>query len=538
MAPVVTVLGPDEAEQLARSLSEVLGVRIMSDWVEITEQRGAGDFRITVNERDVAGWVYEYKDPPGYASIKEPMQPFGRRMNGKLHPGILLTQHGQWIGMSTSGKSSEVQCAIAYITRCCDPSRPDTNAVVWVGGNQKLSDLVHSWAGPYYDAGIPCPIDWIANGTADTLDMMTAMMRVSRYRQALPPGDRGPWPTIILILDETSFLLEDHSAHVKFEGRTMFTDTMAADHTRGGTSADAFDMFATQTDINVGFGDKGNILQAQLKYTGGFMVNDRDAYGRMFGNWKLIIPEAPGVFWINDKIGAPPIRLKAPYIQTDDRTKPVLHSGLRVSDVSRMRQQLWTPAGPPQLDERSARAAGPIYANRRRLVDDEFMAYLTGERQSVSVRGTAEQPAALVASAEQEDDDERRDDGIPQCDRDLAAKLAQGRREFGIAIPEEFADDETLMALVAEADAEHLKSTAAPSEVASVTSLADRRDRTTWAERIEVVLRERPGQSLGRAEIDEAMQKHGWRVTDRQIITNTLGRMTTVARTGDGYRAL
>jgi hypothetical protein len=71
-----------------------------------------------------------------------------------------------------------------------------------------------------------------------------------------------------------------------------------------------------------------------------------------------------------------------------------------------------------------------------------------------------------------------------------------------------------------------------------VTSLADRRDRTTWAERIEVVLREHPGQTLTRAAIDLAMQEHGWRVSDRQIITNTLSRMTTVARTGDGYRAL
>lgn len=506
----VSELTPKMAERIAVGLSEVLREsdvragrpprpRLHTDWVEITGQPEAGTYSVTVVDRDVMKQVREFRDTPGWASFHDPMMA-GHRLEGIKHY-LSLRQHGQLIGMSTSGKSSLIQCGIAHATRCRD-------VVVWIGGVQKLYDLVAGWVEPLLGTGRVCPIDWIANGFEDTLKMMATAMKVARYRQGIRMSQRGNWPAIFLILDEVSFLLEPHGEVVKFDNVPMHADVLAADIVRGATSGDVFAQLATQHDVHSVFGDKGGTLQAQLKYTGMFKIRDNDALGRQLQDYHLKMPTHAGEYWLDDGEGLP-FRLKADYIQTIDPSKKRLHDGLTIADIALARSELRLHhnAG---LDDRSAREAGEAYQNRHTVVDDAFLDYLTNS--SVPSIATPAQITAPVVSADpfQRELDEARQEMI-QAVKDLHAQ--------GAEIPQDIVDTlgGDLAAIVGEMDA--------PS--APVTTLAGRQSRK---ERVKAIIRENG--PLARAGILAKLAEGGDQAGS-QVVTNIL---TELAASGEYKR--
>lgn len=504
--PVITDLTPDDAEQIARALSEVLGVPVMSDWVEITKDRAAGRYRITVVEEDVMAKVYPFEDSSHWADIREPMLA-GYRLNGGQE-FLRLDQHGQWIGQSTAGKSSIIHCAIAYATRC-------RNAVVWVGGGHKLYDLVAGWVEVYRNTGLPCPIDYIARGKQDTLDMMAALMSVARYRQDLPMEDRGDWPVVIFIADECAYILEDHSVSVVFDGAKVCADAMAADILRFAASGDVASHWANQHDVHACFGNKGGTLTAQFKFTGAFQINDLDALGRLMGNWKLKMPQFKGEYWLKGGDGQFPYRVKAPYIQSVDKTKPKLHDGPTVRDVAWNRRHFLTlPDGRGRtLDPGSANAAGPHYANRHRLVDDAFIAYLRNSRQAIT-------QTALTASAIQEPPEDPELADIPECDRHLARTIAKALAS-GYDVPAEFMEDPELVKLVEKMQQEVATPEQDAAAMAEVSTLAGRQSLREHIWQIVAASSE----PMTRAEIVAELVEQGRRVSDPQMVTNDCGKL-------------
>lgn len=385
MARTDTGLSASDAEQIAIALSEVLGQELMSDWVQITKEPAAGTYSVSVVREDVMARVRPYVDTPGWASITEPAL-VGYDLEGKPYY-LPVKQHGQVIGMSTFGKSSLIHVLIAHVTRCAD-------AILWVCGTQKLYDLVAGWIECYADTDLPLPIDWIAYGQEHTLAMLAALMRVARWRQSRPMSQRGGWPTIVMIMDEASFVLENRIMRVSFGGQMCTAAEMVANIARGAASGDAFEILASQRSTNDNFGDQGGTTTANLSYAAGFRSKDEAEIGRLMGDYQLKMPRHRGEYWLDAGNGDLPIRLKAPYIQTTDPTKPQLHSGLTIADVAWARRDYHTT-----LDAGSAQIAGPVYARRHTRMDDGLLRYLT-EAVDLAPDTSAAQPdfAALVAA--------------------------------------------------------------------------------------------------------------------------------------------
>lgn len=523
----LTELKPEDSERIAIALSSVLQdddrragrpprESLMSDWVEVTKEPQAGTYSITTVSRDVMGQVIPYEDPVGPVSFQRPMFA-GRRLDGRKYH-LALNRHGQLIGGTEWGKSSLMQCAIAYATLCAQQNR---DVVVWIGGVQKLYDLVAGWAEPFLDRGLRCPIDWIANGPQDTLEMMAAAMRVGRFRQSVRMNERGGWPAILLILDEVSFLLEKHGASIRLDGAPMFADTLLTDIVRGVTSSKVYTMVATQHDVHACFGDKGNTLQAQMAYSAMFRINDDAAHGRQLGEYKLKMPRCKGEYWIRDESTGMPIRVKAPYPQTVDKDKPVLHNGLTVADISWSRRGMHTGI-PHELDARSAAVAGPSYANRCTVVDDRFINYLM-DAQSITV--SFQNPAPAVANnAEDSRLPEQRE--LDDAEAELAAAL-RGMRKYGDEPPEGMAS------FLEEYEARHPETVqsgeapdrARPAEVQSMVGRVSRKDR------VKAIIWEHG--PLARAEIVGKLHSVGDTAATGQIVTNIL---TDLIGTGEYQR--
>lgn len=516
-------LTADDAERIAIGLSEALRDAdrrakrpmrdyLMSDWVEIAKEPQAGTYTVTVVDQDVMARVRPYVDPIGPVSFREPMLA-GYRLDGRKHY-LHLNQHGQLIGSTTNGKSSLMQCAIAYATLCAMQRR---DVVVWICGVQKLWDLVAGWVKPYLNLGLRCPIDWIANGPEDSLEMLAAAMRVGRYRQSIDMDERGGWPAILLILDEVSFLVEKHGRPIIFDGVPMFPDTMLCDIVRGVTSSDIYAMMATQHDVHAVFGDKGNTLQAQMAYSAMFKINDDSSHGRQLGrsNYKLKPPRHKGEYWIMDESTGMPVRLKSPYPQTIDKGKPVLHNGPTVADISWARRGMHNGT-PHELDHNSAMAAGPAYQNRHTVVDDGYLRYL---------RGIAPGPVQITRSGFAEESlSAGEPDSVESAESDLATNLIALQR-LGEEIPEEMVE------FLADFQARHPEwspdEAAQPvgQATASVLSLAGRQ---TMADRIEDAIRA-AGHPLPRGAIIARLSEGGRRVNDNHV-SNTLTAMVNQRR--------
>lgn len=364
---------PAAAEKIAVALSTVLGIRLESRWVQLRKSTVAGEYILTVVLRDVMADVVPYVDKPERTSIIEPALVGYGLDTRPVH--LPLAQHGQDIGKSRSGKTSLVNVKLAHLTRCHD-------ALVWVCGAEKVYDLVAGWLEPYTGTDYPIPFDWVANGQRDTLNMLIAGMNVARWRQRQPLKNRIGWPHILIFLEEASFALRDRSVTGIYQGQTVTASQMAAMLSQGAGSANVWLLRATQRSTNDHSGDQGGDVGANVGYSTAFMSRDWAEIGRLMGDFNLPTPRHPGEYWLDAGTGEPPALLKAPYIQEVDPSKPVLHGGSRISDISWSRRDMRTV-----LDPGSVPAAGDAYRDRHTRMTPEMMEYLTGEPVPVDVKG-------------------------------------------------------------------------------------------------------------------------------------------------------
>lgn len=354
-----------DSEQIAIAMSRVLGTRLHSSWVQASKQPAAGAWKIRIATENVWDRLYPFEDSPEWASIREPALK-GYGLDARPYR-LRFDQHSLSVGKTRSGKSSDFNGELAYVTRCGD-------AVAWVGGVHKLYDSLAGWIEPYAGTDEPLPIDWIAHGQCDVLEMLAAAMRIGRWRQSVPMARRGGWPTLLVYVDEASYPFQNEKAKIAFDGQMLSASQLAAMIVKGVGSAGVVLKGANQRGTPADWGPAGNDLMANSGYRTVFRTCDEAEVGRALGwtNYKVEQPTYQGQFWLRHDEGQP-VMLKAPYLQEIDPTKPKLHGGLTVSDVAWARRNFHVV-----LDPGSTQAAGEAYARRHVRMDDALLRYLTG----------------------------------------------------------------------------------------------------------------------------------------------------------------
>jgi hypothetical protein len=505
--------GPADVESLANALSQRTGHRLMTDWVEIEKTGWAGERLITVMQEDVMAKVRPYVDDPTWASIHDPML-YGYRLTGARYYNQ-LTQQAQYIGMSTSGKSSLLQNIIAYVTRCA-------NARLWIGGIGKLYDLVAEWCECYMGLEFPIPIDWIATGPQDTLEMMTAALRIAHYRQNAPIAQQVDWPVLIVILDEVTDIAEDDTHWIVYEGQRMFGTDLLAKLARRAASGNVFIKLATQRDTNDMFGDKGGSTTAQLLETAAFMSQDRGSLGRLMDDdYSLPMPRHRGVCWLKPGNGDLPLQLKVPYLQPASRGKKRLHNGITIPEVAWSRRHFHS-----SFDPGSIGAAGKAYARRFTHMTPEFQNYLRGiEDGGSGAVSTAPvpRPTPLLVTVESDPD------SVSDADRAMAEALALAE-SLGVELPDDLVSERDRL-LTARASAVQ----AQPAEVVSMVGRKPRIDR------IAEFMAANPGATRAQVIAELKSQGDHKAAENPGLVSNDLGtlvRRGRLIRDGEGYRAL
>lgn len=360
-AAAQTELTGRHMEALAIALAEMTGRDVESSWVRHRKEKQAGTYSTTITNRDLMAEVIPYIDDPTPTSITTPAV-VGIEIDGRERRER-LDQHGRTIGSSTSGKSSLINLELAHTTRCPD-------ALTWVGGVQKLYDLVGPWLEPYHNTGLRPPLNRIANGQTDTLTMMASAMSIARWRQRQPMHLRN-WRTIMMYLDEFSFVAQSRQK-IWFEGEWVDASWLISALLRGAASANVHVRMATQRSTTDHFGDKGGDVVSNIAVNNAFRSKDWAEVGRLTNDYKLPAPNWPGEYYLLSS--GEPLNLKAPYIQTTDPSKPRLHDGPTIAEVSWARRHL---VGPDLTEAEGLAAAGAAYTTRHQLVDDRMMAYLT-----------------------------------------------------------------------------------------------------------------------------------------------------------------
>jgi hypothetical protein len=355
-------LGGWDAEKIAVALAEVTGQDICSDWVQLEKTPAAGTYELTVVGEDVMARTIPYVDQPEWADVSEP-RIYGYRLDGEPHR-MRISTHSQAAGATGSGKTAFLHAELAEETRT-------RNLAVWVAGTWKLYDLVAGWVEPYADSGLPLPLDWVASGQRDTVDVLVAALRIARWRQCQPMAERDGFTTIIIHLDEASYPLRNRVVRGEYMGVEHTASQLAAKIAQGAGSARVWIKFASQRGVSDHLGDQGADARANAGYTAIFRTRDPDDVGRLTGDHKLLAPRHAGEYLLSSDIA--PVRLKVPYLQSVDPNQPRLHEGLTVSDVAWSRRHFTCG-----LDAGSAAAAGPEYARRHTRMDAAMRAYLTG----------------------------------------------------------------------------------------------------------------------------------------------------------------
>lgn len=372
MANKNRTLSTEDAEPIAAALSELLYKELETRWIGIQKLKRAGGYSITVTIQDIMARLYPFTDTLEWADIREPML-IGYGLDAR--PIYLsLRQHGQYIGKTRSGKTSLIHNVLAYLTRC-------KNAVVWICGTEKVYDLLAGWLEIYLDTGVEMPFDFICVGPEDSAECLAALMRVARYRQSLRLHERADLPDIICILEEAMYTLRNTTATAEYDGQQQHSSALLGMNMQGAGSAGCFADYLTQRDTIDQLGPMGGDIQAQTGYAVAFNSQDTLSLGRQLGDYRLPPPSHKGEFYLKDDEGeAYPVLVKGLYIQEDDPSKPVLHNGLKLSQVSWARRMFKT-----YLDEGSQRAAGDLYARRHKVVTMEFLDYLRKNKNSMTV---------------------------------------------------------------------------------------------------------------------------------------------------------
>ena len=496
-----------DAEPIAIALQDVLGIELESEWVAISKERGAGTYTLTVVTQDVMAAVYPYPNRPQWHSITDPAL-VGYSLSGEAYY-LLLKAHGMIVGTSTWGKSSLLHAIIAHLTLCGD-------ALLWVCGTQKLYDLVAGWIECYAGTDRDLPLNWIANGQADTLRTLAAAMAIARWRQSRPMHKRGGWPTIVIIFDEASFGLDNRTDRIMFQGVERTASELVNEIAKGAASADVFIILASQRSTQSNLGDEGTNIAANMSWSAVFKSQDQAEVGRMMGlgHYKLPVPRHRGEMWLAAGDGNLPQNLKAPYLQSVDPTKPKLHDGATIAEVAWSRRDYVTP-----LDAGSARAAdiatGGAYSARHTRMDAAMAAYLTGETHHDD---EAENDQLGYGAGEH-----RAVEHLAAGDLVTAGAMSgPGRAGYELAAAEL---DRLLTQTGAEPGVPAPRPTPAPAAAGparaagAVLTLAERRPR---GERVVAIVRE-AGRALTRAEVLDLLRASGDEA-DGQLVMNALSK--------------
>ena len=371
-------LGPANAEALAIALQGALGVRLRTDWVQVTGTGYAGSYHVSVVTEDTRAAVIPYVDDPTSTSITVPC-PIGYQLDGTL-VAERLDQHGQTVGKTRWGKTSLGHRKAAHLTRCVD-------AEWWVCGTEKLYDTLAGWLAPYEAHDRKTPVDYVAYGLADTLELLVGAMRLARYRQKVPLARRRPWHKIVIMFDEAWAALENTTLKVMYDGKLRTAADLVAMLTKGAGSGQVFVHTYNQRGTNDQLGDQGGTVKANSGFVEVFNTQDPDELGRAFQNWKLARPRHKGVFWVNVGEGGDGevVQLKGEYLQEVDPDRDHLHEGATVSTVSWARRDL---VREEPLDAAERAAVGDAYARRPRTGAAQ-VAYLTGEPPPATGGGAA-----------------------------------------------------------------------------------------------------------------------------------------------------
>ncbi len=371
----VSRLDDSDREPLAIAFSEVLGIPIHSDWVQIMKEPAAGVYTLSVTVEDVLAAVYPYVDDPRPASIND------RVLIAHEIDGTPITQqinrHGADTGSSQKGKSSLVHVRMAHVTKC------PKDAAQWVCGVVKLYDLVSPWTDPYQGTDNKIPLHWVAAGVEHTALMLGTGFAIARARQNAPMAMRDQFKEIIIELDEASFALPIPGKVVFVDGVWYSLSEIVRALEFGATSEKVKIHLAGQRATKDNWGSEGGNINSGLQWQTVFATGDKDEIGRAMDNYKLPVPTHPGECWIN--LGTDPqpgddrviLKGKCLYMQETNKGKKVLHSGATIADVSWARRIF-----EHELDafsEAVANAyAGDVYANRHRYATDALDAYLRG----------------------------------------------------------------------------------------------------------------------------------------------------------------
>lgn len=429
------------AENLAIALSEQLGRPLESRWVSIRKDRAAGQWTITVASEDITARLYPYVEPAGPASVRQPAC-IGYGIDaGPVR--LALEQHIRIIGQTRGGKTSLLHVLLAVTTLCAGNADIEDDAVLWLGGSVKMYDQLGGWLEVYQGSGLKMPFHWVAVGPDDVCQMLVALMVAARYRQSVPMGQRR-WPAIICSLDEVSATLGDKGITVVYNGRKYTASKMAAMVAKAVGSARCWLHYGTQRGTNDEIGEEGGTIAAQTSAAFAFRNGDWADVSRVIGDWKIDPPVHQGETWVKGAYDADgPILSKNVYIQEVDPSKPVLHDGLTLADVS------WSRRGRvAELDagtDAAIAAAVPAYATRARVVDDAFMAYLSGVEPVRSAGPTGPDAGPMPGPVDQGADRWDGDLGDPApndvaaevahaAGQDLAAMTDADRRGFCLAV--------------------------------------------------------------------------------------------------------
>lgn len=354
-------LSAASTEAIAIAVSEATGNEIGSSWVQIVKVPAAGTYEITITNSDTMTRVYPYAIDPRRVSIKDPAL-IGYGIDGLPHHERVC-QHWLHTGGTRFGKTGLVQVIRTHVLRARD-------AVLWVGGTEKLYDSVGPWVDPYIGTGIRPPIDWIAKGAKDTLDMITAAFVLGRWRQSIPHHMRTGFKDVIVEIDEASFFLMIEKMLTDLDGESFTPSQMAAAIIKGVGSAGVWIHLVSQRGTNDQLGNEGGVINANIQVRTCFRTSDEEDVWRALG-YKIQIPQHKGEFLVRGEDGEV-VRLRAPYIQETDPNKPKVHDGANLNDVAMSLANTWTG-----LDEASAHALGDLYRNRPQTAEQLYR-YLTG----------------------------------------------------------------------------------------------------------------------------------------------------------------
>lgn len=380
-APSLTM---NNAESIAIAFGEVIknpdgsDCEIGSSWVQIQKLPLAGTYTITITNSDTMSRLYPYEIDARSTSVREPAL-IGYGIDG-FPVRESVAQHWLYTGGTRFGKTGLVQTVRAHILRCRD-------AVLWCGGTVKLYDSLGPWVDPFLGTGILPPIDWIADGAQDLLDMVTAAFKLGRWRQKVPHTLRRNFKNIILEIDEASFFLMLEKTGIEYEGEWWTPSAMVENIIKGVGSAGIYIHLVSQRGTNDQFGASGGSITANIHVRVAFRTSDGEDIGRAFGNYKLPKPRNKGEYYmqgtsiVEDEEGDIR-RLRAPYIQETDPTKPHLHDGANLNDVARAIAPIAAANG--GLDaESTAALVNEKYAMRPRTAEQLFT-YLTGMDPAVA----------------------------------------------------------------------------------------------------------------------------------------------------------